>query len=147
MNLVDFTDRHARVLKWIAVIVLAPGALMTIVMVTMIARSQYLHDATRCPFHRVGAREVGVSERVVEEARRCEDGIEERRWVLERPGKPPDELGRRRLALRLYETPGYRWRADVEKGYVHLVVHNPGIADRSFHEHLPFPGKPPQAAQ
>jgi hypothetical protein len=88
------------------------------------ARSEHAFDETRCPYREGEVREVREGLSVQEELRACQDGVEERRWILDRDGRTL-ELGRRRLEARLFE--GYTWTAAEDaEGRVRIEIRQPG---------------------
>lgn len=97
------------------------------------ARSELAFDETRCPFRNGEVRLVREGVSVREDSRTCEEGVEERRWVLMRDGEEPREIGRRRLASTYFEN-GYGWSASEEQGRVRLEIRNPGHDPRVFRE-------------
>lgn len=103
--------------------------------IAMMATSELAFEDGRCPYDddgEVRVIETGVAVR--EDVRRCEEGVEEHRWVLLRNGEAPEEIGRRRLRAELFGD-GARWEAELDDaGYVRLTIHNPGLAPRLFKE-------------
>lgn len=129
--------RRARVMKMVAAAVLLPGVGMMLLMGYFIARSELAHDEVDCPFVSGGERSIEGGLSIREDARRCQDGIEERRWVLLRPGEPERELGRRRLHRELFEDEGYGWTTTIEGDAVVVTVRNPGVPDGELREIAP----------
>jgi hypothetical protein len=113
----------------------APIGLLAIIMI-FIVRSEMAFDESRCPYRAREERTFREGTRVREDARTCQDGVEEHRWVLVRDGRPPLELGRRRLASRYYDN--YRWSIVEREGRVRVEVHNRGVGPRAY-------GEPPDA--
>jgi hypothetical protein len=131
----EVPDEGKRLLpRWLAVLLGTPPAIFMVVMLGFIIRSEVAHDEEDCPFVAVERRNVGDGVAVAEEARSCQEGIEERRWILQRDGRPPRELGRRRIDSHLYEDDAYRWRTERIEGRVRVIVHNPGIPDGEYDE-------------
>lgn len=108
------------------------------------ARSELAFDEARCPYREDGAERVIRPGLVVrEDVRRCQDGVEEHRWVLMREGRAAQEIGRRRLESRFFAG-AYRWTAEEElvvpdggtegELLVRLRIYNPGLDRRSFRE-------------
>lgn len=97
----------------------------------IMARSELAFDEESCPYEEREERTAGAA-RVVEQARTCQDGVEEHRWLLYREGFAPIELGRRRLDARYYE--GYSWTAEEEDSRVRIEITNPGLPMRAFRE-------------
>ncbi len=96
-------------------------------------------DETRCPFVEEETRTVREGVTVREDARECVDGIEERRGVLPREGRPTREIGRRRLDSRYFEA-GYAWEVREEEGRVRLEIRSPDQEPRVFREPAPDAG-------
>jgi hypothetical protein len=97
----------------------------------IMAKSELAFDDERCPFVERETREVGGAV-IREEARSCEEDVEEHRWMLSRPGFATIELGRRRLAAHYYE--GYSWTAREDESRVRIEITNPGLDMRAFRE-------------
>lgn len=134
----DRKDRDApesRGWKRPLLIVLATAPLGVIALAfAFMARSEIAFDESRCPYGEDGeVRLVRQGVRVREDVRRCQEGVEEHRWVLLREGEPPVEIGRRRLDRPYFEG-DYRWSAVEEDGRVRLEIENPGQPPRVFRE-------------
>lgn len=97
------------------------------------AYSEYAFDEARCPYAEGTTREITDSVSVREDQRRCQDEVEEHRWVILREGAEPLEVGRRRLASTSFAD-GYRWEAADQEGRVRLEIYNPGMDVRIFRE-------------
>ncbi|MEM9196064.1 MAG: hypothetical protein AAGF12_43265 [Myxococcota bacterium] len=130
----ELTGRKKRLLRWFAIAAVAPAILMFVIITIFVANTELAHDEGTCPFSEVEARTVTAGVSVVEEARRCQEAVEERRWVVHRSGETK-EIGRRRLHQALYEGDGYRWSASVQSGFVEVLVKNEGVEDLRFLEH------------
>lgn len=113
-----------------APVLVAVGALVFIV------RSELAFDEERCPYVDGEARVVREGLSVREDARECQPGVEEHRWVVLREGEEPREIGRRRLESRYFEG-DYDWSAHEEEGRVRLEIRNPGQDLRVFREREP----------
>lgn len=121
-------------------IVLATAPAVAIVaMLAFMARSEIAFDESRCPYVEGATRLVHEGVAVREDARECQPGVSEHRWVLLRDGEAPIELGRRRLDARYYED-GYAWSATDEQGRVSIEIRNPGQEPRVFREPAPDAG-------
>ena len=63
------------------------------------------------------------------------DDAQEHRWMVQRPGKQPVELARRRLSPELFAEGAYRWTLTLEDdGGVILELENRGFDTRSYLE-------------
>lgn len=110
--------------------VVAVGAFVFIV------RTELAFDEARCPYVEGEARVLREGLSVREDARECQPGVEEHRWVVLREGEEPREIGRRRLESRYFED-DYAWSAREEEGRVRLEIRNPGQEPRVFREREP----------
>lgn len=110
-----------------------PLGIIAFIMVFM-ARSEVAFDEARCPFEEGELRLVRQGVSVREDARRCQEGVEEHRWVLLRDGSAPHELARRRMDAEYFEG-DYGWSASEEDGNVELRIRHPGQEEpRIFRE-------------
>ncbi|MCA9582801.1 MAG: hypothetical protein KC416_13470 [Myxococcales bacterium] len=126
-----------RVLRYVGMAAAMPAALMAVLIIVFVVRNQWAHREEACPFTESSRRAVEDGIVVVEEVRRCLPDIEERRWVLERAGKPRRTIGQRRLNAPLYAPDRYRWKAEMVEGFVHLTIQNDGIDPARFREDPP----------
>ena len=126
------SPKQRRVLKWIAVAVFAPAAILFALVTFFVARTEYMHDESRCPFAEVETRALSSGEESLEEKRTCQEGVEEHRWILVRQDGSTRELGRRRLMTPQYDR--YDWSVRDEGGSVVVVVENEGVEDATFRE-------------
>lgn len=99
------------------------------------ARSELAFDEARCPFEEREVRDVAPGIRVRDEARTCQAGVEEHRWVVLREGRPELAIGQRRLAAEAWDA--YSWTAVLRDGHVRLEIRD-GTQDhpRVFNERL-----------
>jgi len=95
-----------------------------------ILRSERAHDEARCPFVAGEVRDVDPGVQVQEQWRSCQDGVQERRWLILRSGESPREFARRRLHAEAFEARTYEWsvRPDAQ-GKLILDVHTEGAPD------------------
>lgn len=110
---------------WLPIVVVLGAAPAVLVMgiFIWILRTGFAHDESRCPFHDVETRELDPHARVLEQARRCIEQVEEHRWMLLRDAQAPRELGRMPLEQeRIGE--GFPWQARLEDGRVVVDVTN-----------------------
>lgn len=126
--------------KWpfLFVLATAPIAIIAFSMFFM-AQNELAFDEVRCPFEEGETRLVSPGVSVREDARTCQEDVEEHRWVLHREGQAPREIARRRLEARYFEG-DYRWTAAVEEGEVEIEIVNPGHGSRIFREHSELAG-------
>lgn len=124
--------RKRKILKWAGIAVAAPAVILFILVSVFVARTQYMHDEERCLFDVVGEQGVADSIVVVEQARSCQEGVEEHRWLVRREGRADREIGRRRLMTEGFAD--YHWSATLEDDWVHVHVRNEGVEDARFRE-------------
>lgn len=108
-----------------------------VVVGVMVTRTEMAFDESRCPFVRVSVKDVGPRLRVADERRQCVTSLVEHRWLALRPGKPPNEVGRRRLAAPLFTPTSYSWTAEpTPTGLVkvHLTFTNPTTRPSLYEE-------------
>ncbi len=126
-------DPRAKVLRWVGMAVAAPVVIIFVMIMYFVIQTELAHDDEDCPFEAVETRELDDGALVREELRRCQDGVEEHRWIVERAGRT-DELGRRRLPTHRYAQDAYRWTVEVGERGAHVHVENEGVEAASFHE-------------
>ena len=122
----------------LAVAILLPGALLLVVALLFVARSEWAHSEERCPFQieeRRSAPDGGV---VFEEVRSCEDGVEERRWRVVNSEGEERVFGVRRLPGQMFGPDAYRWESGWEDGGLTITVENEGAETRTFREPPPM---------
>jgi hypothetical protein len=125
--------RRSKILRIFAIIAVAPSVILVVIIGIFVARSELAHDEGSCPFRDVEERSVIDGVTVLEQMRRCQEGVEERRWVVLRQGHKR-EIGRRRLHQPLYADGNYSWDAEMRDGYVHIDIRNSGIDPAEFRE-------------
>jgi hypothetical protein len=106
--------------KWVLWAAL-PGALAPIGIFAFIVFTESAHDTQKCPFRDHERRELAPSVFVIEEARRCLEDVEERRFHIEREGKR-QLLGERRFAPSAFAAGVYRWQAAIEDGQARVRI-------------------------
>ena len=131
-------DRRRTILKWIGVAVVVPAIAAFVLIMIFVARAELAFDESDCPFASVETRDVAPGVRVLDEARTCQEGIVEHRWIVERNGARR-EIGRRRLSADAYAPDAYRFRVELPGGFVHLTIENDGVEGASFREDAPGP--------
>jgi hypothetical protein len=125
-----------------------PGALAPILILVWIVITERAFDESKCPFVEKERRSPIEGAYVVEQARRCIDKVEERRFVLERHGKT-QLLGERRFAPDAFAAGRYKWEARVsEQGEIQVRIDNEGhghviFRDGTVEKVMPMPGQPP----
>ncbi len=122
-----------RILRVLAVVATLPAVLMVLFIAFFVAQAEIAHDEERCPFHEVERRQLDESVEVVDEARRCQDGVVEHRWVVMRGGER-NEIGRRRLHAPYYTADAYSWRAAFDEDSVRVFITNAGTEPAEFGE-------------
>lgn len=127
---------RARVLRWVAVAAAAPAVLAVLFIAYFVARAEIAHEIERCPFHVVARRAVSGAIAVVDEGRRCQPGVVEHRWLVDRGGSL-NEIGRRRLHDPYYDAGRYRFVASLREGQVHVDIQNDGVEPAHFQEAPP----------
>jgi hypothetical protein len=118
--------------KWVLWLAL-PGILAPIAILIFIVTTERAHDEERCPYKEHERRELSPEVVVIEQTRSCIEGVEERRYLLERQGRT-QLLGERRLPPTAFAT-GYVWKLEqTGEGEVHVQVQNPGHGQMLFRE-------------
>jgi hypothetical protein len=108
---------------------LAPIGIFAFIVLT-----ERAHDESRCPYVERTRLEAGADARVVEETRSCVEGIEERRFVLER-GARRQLLGERRLPRGAFEPAAYTVTVTRSpEGEVQVRIRNQGHGEVVFRE-------------
>jgi hypothetical protein len=119
--------------RWVLYLVL-PGAIGPLLIFLFIVVTERAHGTESCPYRELGRREVAPGVLVVEDARRCLDNVEDRRYRVLR-GPLERVLGSRRFEPAAFEGAAYRWQADlVATGEVTVQVYNPGHPPAVFRE-------------
>lgn len=129
-------ERRSRTLRLVAMAAAAPAVIAVIFIAYFVARAEIAHDEGRCPFHVVEQRGLSEGVRIVDEARRCQEGVVEHRWVVLRGGVR-DEIGRRRLHDPFYDNEHYRWQAKLVDGEVEIDIQNDEVEPAHFREAPP----------
>lgn len=80
----------------------------------LILRSERAHNDDACKFEPSEQRTLGAVQ-VAEERRSCLPGMEERRYLVKRQGKPSYELARKRLPSAHFTKPRYVWNVREDK--------------------------------
>ena len=115
----------------LVVLATAPIGLALVILVFM-ARYEAAFDEARCPYEEVETRALRPGLAVREDARTCQPGVEEHRWVVLREGLDPRPVALRPLPEADWE--GYSWSAAEEDGRVRVEILNPGREPRIFRE-------------
>lgn len=119
--------------RWVAMLLAAPAVLAVVGIAYFVAAAEIAHDDERCPFFSIERREVSKGIAVLDEGRRCQPGVAEHRWLVDRQGAVK-EIGRRRLHDPHYERVHYRWRARITDGVVHVDIENGPVPPAHFRE-------------
>lgn len=107
--------------RWVLWLAL-PGAIAPIAIFAFILLTERAHDEARCPFQELSRRTASEGVYVIEEARRCIDEVEERRFMVLRDGQRR-LLGERRFAPALFAPEIYSWEVKVsDQGETHVRV-------------------------
>jgi hypothetical protein len=106
-------EKRKRVLRYIGMALSALMVLTVLTVFLLILRNESAHDEAKCPFKHAGEN-VFNGGKVEEEQRTCVNGISERRYLVQREGKPDFELARKRLASDRFEPQRYRWTVDQD---------------------------------
>lgn len=126
-------DPRMKILRWVGIAVTAPIVIIFLMIMYFVIQTEMAFDDADCPFNPVETRELDDGAVVREERRRCQEGVEEHRWLVERDGEP-DELGRRRLPTFRYEEGVYSWSVELGDRGAHVHVENEGVEPADFHE-------------
>jgi hypothetical protein len=119
--------------RWVLWLAL-PGMLAPIVIFGFILFTERAHDEASCPFKELTRRTASEGVDVIEEARRCIDDVEERRFVVVRNGQR-QALGERRFAPALFSPDVYSWEIKVsEAGETHVRIAQKGHGEVVFRE-------------
>ncbi len=130
-------DPRMKILRWVGMAVSAPVVIIFLFIMYFMIKTELAHDDATCPFSAVESRELDDGAVVREDARRCQESVEEHRWVVVRGGVI-DELGRRRLPTFRYAEGVYSWSAEIGDRGVHVHVQNDGVEPADYNE-LPVP--------
>ncbi|MCA9604920.1 MAG: hypothetical protein KC619_04975 [Myxococcales bacterium] len=118
----------------LVVVATAPIGVAVFAFVFM-AQSELAFDESTCPFEEREVRDVEEGIRVRDEARECQPGVVEHRWVVLREGEPDLAIGQRRLTAEMWQ--GSTWTAELREGHVRLEIHDRSQDQtRVFNEHL-----------
>lgn len=119
--------------RWVLWLAL-PGVIAPIAILVFIVLTEAAHDDARCPFRELSRRPASPGVEVIEEARRCLDDVEERRFVVVRDGRR-QVLGERRFSPDLFSPDIYAWEVKVsEAGETHVRVTQEGHGAVVFRE-------------
>jgi hypothetical protein len=106
--------------RWVLWLAL-PGLLGPVAIFAFILRSEAVHDPERCPFTQRERREVAAKVFVIEEARSCVEGLEDRRYSVERNGHVR-VIGERRLPADELADNHHRWVAEIKEDEVQVTL-------------------------
>lgn len=127
--------KRKRLLK---IIGMALSGLMVVGMLTILAlivRSERAHDEQTCKFVPVVERSLGQT-RVIEQNRTCVSEVEERRYLVSRPGQETFELARKRMSKPAFTHGNYTWslREDDKHRLVVRIDVNGKLVSEFFEE-------------
>ena len=129
--------KHAerrRVVRRVGMVLSALMVVLVLSVFALIVRTESAHDEKECPFAALSRRPFEGGE-VREETRSCLPEVQERRYLVARPGREPYELARRRLPAASFAPARYRWLVEPagEDGLV-LRMELDGALLGEFHE-------------
>jgi len=122
-----------KILRWVGMVVAAPIVVVFVMIMYFVIQTELAHDDADCPFDRVETRALDDGTLVHEESRRCQDEVEEHRWLLDRGGEA-SELGRRRLPTDRYAAGEWSWSLERGDRGVHVRVQNDGVEPGEYYE-------------
>ena len=122
----------------LAAAILLPGAVLLVVALLFVARSEWAHSEERCPFEVTERRSAPDGGVVFEETRNCEDGVEERRWRVVSSEGEERVFGVRRLPSPMFAPDAYRWEPGWGDGGLTITVENEGVETRTYREPPPM---------
>jgi len=126
-----------KILRWVAVAVAAPLITLIVLIMYFVIQTELAHDDAVCPFEQVSSRALDDGTVIHEEMRRCQEDVEEHRWLMSRAGAEARELGRRRLPTHRFEERVYHWSADIGERGPHVHVENDGVEAADYYEQPP----------
>lgn len=127
-------ERRRKLLRYIGMGLSGVMVVTVLTVFGLIIRSESAHDEQSCPFSQVSDRSLADA-RVVEEARECLSGVEERRWLVSRSGEGTYELARKRLEKARFSKDRFVWKLeadDKQRLVVKLEVDGERLSE--FHE-------------
>jgi hypothetical protein len=112
-------ERRRKLVRNVGIALSALMVVTVLSILVLIVRSESAHDEASCPFAKLDERTFGDAQ-VVEEARSCLPEVEERRWLVARPGRTPREFARKRLDKARFASERFSW--ELEEDEDHKVV-------------------------
>src|SRR5690349_17546088 len=100
--------RQKRILRGLGIGASALMVLGVLTVLVLIIRTERAHDEAQCKFAPLGRRAMAGAE-VLEESRSCLPDVEERRYLIQRVGRPAYELARKRLSSAQFAAERYVW--------------------------------------
>lgn len=116
-------EKRRIILRRVAMALSGLMILTVLAVFVLIFRTERAHDEASCPFSKLEERAFSGG-RVIEERRSCLPEIEERRYLLERTGKPSFELARKRVGSKFFRENRYAWSVaeDARKRVILRVI-------------------------
>ncbi|HEX6241111.1 MAG TPA: hypothetical protein VFZ61_09475 [Polyangiales bacterium] len=126
--------RQQRILRRLGITASALMVIGVLTVLVLIVRTESAHDEERCRFEPVTQRSLAGAE-VLEERRSCLPEVEERRYLVQRAGRPAYELARKRLAHAQFAPERYVWKLREEAPQqLVLEIEIDGKPFSEFHE-------------
>jgi hypothetical protein len=127
-------ERRRVLLKRVGIALSALMVLTVLTVFVLILRTERAHEEGACPFSK-SSEQTFSGGRVIEEQRTCVPEVEERRYLLERAGKPAVEFARKRIGSQFFRENRYEWKVveDAQKR-VRLRVLVDGKISSEFRE-------------
>jgi hypothetical protein len=110
----EMHEQRRKVLRWVGMGLSALMVVTVLIILVLIVRNENAHDETACPFAKRSEKTFSGG-RVIEEARACVPELAERRYLLERTGKPAYELARKRLSKDRLADDRYSWELEEDE--------------------------------
>jgi hypothetical protein len=127
-------EKRRKMLRYIGMALSGLMVLTVLTVFVLIMRNESAHDEAECPFTPVGERAFADG-KVFEQQRSCVENISERRYLVERTGKPAYELARKRLASDRFDPKRYVWELNSDaKGRLTVKVLVDGKLSSEFRE-------------
>lgn len=141
LRIPPFLAKRKKLIRGIGIFISVTSVGMVLFALFMILRNERAHDETRCPYRFVETRTLADGVSVSDEARSCVDGLSEHRWMIQRVGSAPLEIGRRRLSTDAYTAPRYTWTPTLEGTHVRVHVENRGMRPITYREEVAIQGR------
>jgi hypothetical protein len=106
-------EQRRKILRYVGMGLSALMVMTVLGVFALVMRNESAHDETDCPFKALSERPFAQG-RVLEQQRTCVENISERRYLVERKGKPTYELARKRLASDRFADKRYAWELHTD---------------------------------